>query len=201
LEYASWNAGDAMAGDTETLGLPVPYEAAAGELDLADHMSLTLQLPTGSSIMGYDAIAMVYADSDLLWKFGDQSAFDALEYTGTMDLGFHTLDLSTGTGSWDYDPGTKTLVITGPLDFSSTWYWGSGAAYHGAPWIEFNVDELKTSAASAEPVTVVGGVDAAAEASAPASTSSELVSMLSVMCAVMLVTAALALSVGRRRDS
>jgi hypothetical protein len=195
VQYASWNAGDGMYDGV--LGEPVPYENSPGWLNLSAHSSLTVQLPTGSAL-GYEGVALTYSDYDAVYKSLDVSGFKGIEHTGTMSLGYNTLGQSTGTGTWDYDSGTKTLVVDGPLDFASTWYWANGAMYHGAPWIEFNVNWAKLASTDGTPSTVAG-TDASAEASAGVSTSSEIVSLVSVMCAVMLLTATLVVTTGRRR--
>lgn len=198
LTYSSWNALDAYDGGS-TLGFPISYEAAPGKLNLDNHMTLTFQLPTASNVIAYEGVGLTWTEYNTVWKTGTGNYSDWM-HTGPMTLGYNTLDISTGTGSYSYNAGTKTLVVTGPLDFSSTWVRPDGTSYHGAPWIEFDVDWTKLASTAGEPAPLTASSESVAGASAEVSTTSELSSLVSVMCAVMLVTAALALSIGRRRD-
>ncbi len=98
--------------------------------------------------------------------------------------------------SWHEDAGSSRARWTSPAPGSVL----TAILYHGAPWIEFDVDWTKLASTAGEPAPMAASSEVAAEASAEVSTTSELASLVSVMCAVMLVTAALALSIGRRRD-
>jgi hypothetical protein len=197
LMYTTWNAGDGW-GDG-VLGVQVLYENAPGQLNLDAHSKLVFQLPA-TDVIGYEGVGMTQDDYKYLVQSYDITPWEAIEHTGSISPGYDTFDIfSAGGGTVDYDPGTKTLTVTGPFDFDSTWDHASGLLYHGAPWVEFNVVWTKLASTAGEPASMAAHSEVAAEASAEVSTTSELASLVSVMCAVTLMTAALALSVGRRR--
>jgi hypothetical protein len=136
LTYMSWNAGDTFYGQY------VPYDATPGWLNLSDHDKLTVQLPTGT-VPGYKPVALTPADYDNAIA-GDLSGFTGIRQDGVFSLGY---SVTNPTNPLDltpmYNSVTKTLVIKGPYDFDNVLNPAatspSGARYHGAPWIEFNV--------------------------------------------------------------
>jgi len=178
--YVSNNAGDPGFGD------PVIYDSGKSYFNLSDYQTFIIQLPTGNDVLGYYAKKMPSnAISEVV--AGNYSAYEAIEYNGTMDLGFFDtggVDLATM-----YNPTTKTLTMVGPLSFD-VWKWSTGALYTGAPWIEFNV-----SVPAGGTSLPVGEEPVAAGPSALA----ELTSLVVVIAATASLVVVLGMCVSRRR--
>jgi flagellar basal body-associated protein FliL len=202
LAYQSWNCGDpAYSLETRT------YEYTPWAFSLPEYGQLIIELPTGTDIIGYyaepvPATAISDAwDQDAYWDEPVVSAvYDGLRYYGEMDLGYAML----GDAVWDYDDVGKVLTVNGPYVFENPNPDEAGLLYHGAPWIEFDVTPV-TQAVSASSVMPSVGLEASSpvpEASNPATVTSattELVSLASMISAVMLTITALAVG-ARRRD-
>ena len=191
LDYESWNCGDV------NLGNMVGYEGTPWELDLLSYATLIVELPTGE-VPGYYAETIPVDAIAAAWT-GDISDYDAIRYYGDIEPGYMDLEGAA------YTYVGNTLTIEGPCDFDNSR--GDGYLYHGAPWLEFDVTP-STMAAEASNI-VAPSVGAVAEepvtigdsaVSASTSTVCELVSLVGMMCAALLVIAALAVSVERRRE-
>ncbi|MBU0685589.1 MAG: PKD domain-containing protein [Candidatus Thermoplasmatota archaeon] len=132
--YQSWNAGDPRFGSE------VEYTATPHRFNLYEFQTLVVKLPQGSNVPGYLGQG-AGANAIFNMSLGDTHDYDALRYTGTASLGYvitnptNPLDMASV-----YDPATKTLTFTGPYDFDNPGGRTGGMLYHGAPWIEFNVD-------------------------------------------------------------
>jgi len=133
LTYTSWNAGDTL------FGTRVPYESTPGWLNLSAGDKLIIQMPTGI-MLAYQGVGLPDAAYDNL-AGGDPSAFVAIRADGYASLGYFRTAASE-VGQPDlmpgWDPVTKTLTITGPLNFDN-FHHPNGGIYHGVPWIEINV--------------------------------------------------------------
>ena len=131
LKYTSWNAGDNL------FSYPVTYDTTPGWFNLSDNEELVIEMPDETCI-GYRGVATESEDYQNLIGNNDASGFEEIMIDGTMELG------SWVSGGYDigagYDPVEKTITIAGPVDFDNE-RWPSGALYHGAPWIELNVNE------------------------------------------------------------
>jgi len=183
LDYESHNCGDPM------MDTPVPYEATPQWFNLTEYQRLVFEMPTGDNVMGYyGSVVPSTAIEDV--SLGDTSAYDDIRYYGYVTLGYNTL----GSVPYTWDNGTKVLTIEGPWDFDNN-RWPSGALYHGAPWIEFDVTPV-TKSASMQDVPVTGE-----PASAGAAASTELVSLGLVWCVVVLLTAMIAVLAVRSRET
>lgn len=196
LTYHSWNCGDPNY-DTE-----VGYEYTPWAFELPAYATLIIELPTGDTLPGYYAEPVPEDAMKDVWA-GDFSVYDELLYRGEMSMGYCEL----GGADWDYDIVEKVLTIEGPWDFTNPHPNDPDLLYHGAPWLEFNVDPV-AKAASVPPVVSdgVSGVGAVTpeeqlSASASVSTTSEIVSLVATMCAVTLLIAALVVEAGRRREA
>jgi len=157
LTYKSWNAGDTFYGQY------VPYDATPGWLNLSDHDKLTVQLPTGTA-PGYKPVALTPADYDKAIA-GDLSGFTKTRQDGVLSLGYSVTNPANPLNLVPlYNTATKTLVIKGPYNFDNVLNPAatspSGARYHGAPWIEFNVGPAAAAMSvdtSSSGASVVGG--------------------------------------------
>ncbi len=191
LSYQSWNAGD------ECFSKAVPYDTTPGIFELDAGESLVFELPTATDVLGFQGVG-VPSGSYTRLVGGDTSDFDDISIAGEMDLGYYVTNPSAPVNLASmYDSGTKTLTIPGPQAFDQV-KWPSGALYHGAPWIEFNVVPAKALAsepaaaedamvASATSAAVVGGTSAAAGS----------LYAVAAVAAVMLCVAALGCNVRR----
>ncbi|UCE92368.1 MAG: hypothetical protein JSV90_04335 [Methanobacteriota archaeon] len=126
LEYTSWNCGDVG------YGTKVGYEYTPVEMDLAVGRMLVIEFPT-DAVVGYSA-EQVPADSILKVWNGDLTEYTSRQYYGPMSLGYMNLN---GNG---YTLSGNVLTIEGPADFAYPHPDNMDCLYHGAPWIEFNVD-------------------------------------------------------------
>jgi hypothetical protein len=192
LKFKSWNAGDNLFSQS------VPYDAAPKWFNLSSGEKLTIQLPTGTNTIGYKGQATPggfqdYKDLMAGYPPGDPHGFTAIRNDGSMSLGYFN-------GGHDlkplYNAATKTLTIEGPMDFDG-YKWPSGVLYHGVPWIEFNVTSGFANAASLD--GQAASSDVPATTSAPPTAASEITSLMSVVCLVMVTVAALGTMAGRRR--
>ena len=192
LKYQSWNAGDNLFSQ------PVPYDAAPKWFNLSFGEKLTIQLPTGTNTIGFKGQATPggfqdYKDLYTGYPPGNPHGFTAIRNDGSMSLGYFN-------GGHDlkplYNVATKTLTIKGPLNFDG-YKWPSGSLFHGVPWIEFNVTSVLASAASLG--GQAAGSDVPATTSAPPTAASEITSLMSVACSVLVTVAALGTMAGRRR--
>jgi len=152
LFYQSWNSGDVWFSQ------PVPYEATPSRMNLGEHDTLIIQMPTGSAI-GYMGAGVETSVYDEIQSTGDPSGFDPITVWGDVQLGYSVTNPAAPidlTPMWD--SATKTLTIAGPATFDNPR--SGGLLYHGAPWIEFNVIPGAAKAAAIEPsssVVVEGG--------------------------------------------
>jgi hypothetical protein len=198
LRYHSWNCGDPNY-DTE-----VGYGETPLAFSLPAYARLVVELPSGSDIIGYYAEPVPEDALKLAWAATpDLTIYDDLRYYGEMDMGYCEL----GGADWDYDDENKILTVEGPWDFTNPHPDDPSLNYHGAPWLEFNVDPVTAMAASASPVVSDGasGVGAVTpeeqmSASASVSTASEIVSLVATMCAVLVLIAALVVEARRRHE-
>ncbi|UCE45091.1 MAG: hypothetical protein JSU93_06815 [Methanobacteriota archaeon] len=130
LTYQSWNCGDPCI-ETE-----VDYEYTPVEMDLAEYRTLVIVMPT-DPVIGYYAEIVDENAIVNVWG-GDLSDYTAIQYLGTMSLGYMNLN----GNSYSYDPVNNILTIEGPADFANPHPSDPSALYHGGPWIEFNVTPL-----------------------------------------------------------
>ncbi len=192
LYYQTWNAGDSR------FGYDAMYDTAPGIFDLNDGEQLIFQLSTESDVIGYLGKHTPNYDDDYLdvMYSDDPSGFEAIQQDGSMELGYYItnpadpLDLMSM-----YNPTTKTLTIDGDssYDFDNV-HWGTGALYHGAPWIEFNIVTPKAAVASVPMTEVVESEPVAVSGSSGAA---ELLSLCAVVSASMIAIAALGCNVRR----
>ncbi|UCE81397.1 MAG: hypothetical protein JSV94_02995 [Methanobacteriota archaeon] len=191
LTYQSWNCGD------PALGTEVSYEATPWELDLPDYARIVIEMPYEVDVPGYHAEAVPYDALYNVWAFEDVSDYDAIRYDGPMSPGYRDIN----GAAYDYWESNNTLVIYGPADFDNPR--AGGLLYHGAPWIEFNVNESAAKASSSgipaaglvpaeESATTVGSIELAS-----ASMIEGIVSIASVVCAAFVVLAMTAIKARR----
>ena len=183
LTYASWNSGDTLFGQE------VSYDCTPGILNLDEGETFIIQLPPSDAtdVIGYRGVGLTELDYDDLMG-GDASAFQAIEVTGAMSLGYWITNPDGGADLDSmYDPVGNVVTIQGPQTFDNVRHSPDGPLYHGAPWIEFNVTPPPKAAQLSEPA-VAGPVS---EASAEVSTSAELSAIVLVAAAVFLVIVAL----------
>ena len=202
LTYQGWNCGSCRYGETDPAYYDA-YEAAPNNFSLPDYGSLVFELPRTDVLGYYGEQVSVWTPYDAWGWFdgisgGSIDNLTALQYRGEMELGWHNL------GAADFTYVDKVLTINGPFD----WYdWrdeGAGVLWHGAPWIEFNVTEVSMAAAASgvpsvsmeEPVTP----GASSSATSGASTVSEMLSLVSVACAVLVTVVGLAIGAARRPE-
>jgi len=142
----------------------------------------------------------------LAWEtVPDLTIYDDLRYYGEMDFGY--IDLS-GCSDFSFDviEGVNTLTINGGYDFTNPHPDDPSLLYHGAPWLEFNVNpvlpKLAASSVAPEGASGVGIVTPEEQIASLVSVSAtgEIVSLAGMMCAVLLTIAALAAGAGRRRE-
>ncbi|HIH00709.1 TPA: hypothetical protein HA259_01255 [Thermoplasmata archaeon] len=195
VTYHSWNCGDPLY-DTE-----VGYEYTPWALELPAYATFVIELPTGDDLPAYYAEPVPSDAMKDVWA-GDFTIYDELLYRGEMDLGYCEL----GGANWDYDSVGKVLTVEGPWAFTSPHPDDPTLLYHGAPWIEFDVNPV-VKAASVPPALSEGAAGAGAltpeeqvSASASVTASSEIVSLVATMSAVVLLLAALVEAGRRRRD-
>jgi len=178
------------------------YEATPTVLNLPSYAKLVFELPD-YDVVGYHAEAM--ADVNVMFDVwsGDDSAYDALRYTGDMVFGWADLN---GLTDYTWDAGAKTLTLNGPWNFDNPHPTEPGLLQHGAPWVEFDVldaTKLASSSACCPGEVVSPGLVASEEqvsASVTVSAAGEIVTMAGVMAAVVLLLAALVIGTGRRHD-
>jgi hypothetical protein len=195
LKYKSWNAGDNL------ISQPVPYEGTPTWFNMSAGEKLKIQLPTGTSMIGYKGVRTAGAyggyQDYLDLTAGNPHGFTAIRNDGAMSLGYF---LTKPTGGLDlkplYNAATKTLTITGPVNFDN-YRWPNGGLYHGVPWIEFNVTHVLLTTSSLD--GSAASSDVPATASSPSAVASELATLMSVVCSVMVTVAALGATAGRRR--
>ena len=190
LTYQSWNCGDPAIGDE------VGYEATPWELDLPDYARIVIEMPYEVDVPGYYAEVVPYDAIYNVWYLDDVTDYDAIRYDGPMSPGYRDIN----GADYDYWESNITLVIYGEADFDNPR--GDGLLYHGAPWIEFNVNESSLKAASSSGIPAIGLVpeepaSGGSVGSAAASTTGELVSMAGVICATFVILAMLAVSARR----
>jgi hypothetical protein len=183
IDYESHNCGDPM------MDTPVPYESTPQWFNLTEYQRLVFEMPTGDDIIAYYGSTV---PSTAIEDFagGDTSAYDDIRYNGYVTLGYNNL----GGVPYTWDNDTKVLSIEGPWDFDNT-RWPSGALYHGAPWIEFDVTPVTKSASMLE-VPLTGE-----PVSAGAAASTELVSLGLVWCVVAVLAAMIAVLAVRSRET
>ncbi|MGB2826028.1 MAG: hypothetical protein WBC49_05260, partial [Thermoplasmata archaeon] len=198
--YHSWNCGDPNY-DTE-----IGYEGTPWAFSLPSYAKLIVELPSGSDLPGYYAEPIPEDAMKLAWETdSDLTIYDDLRYYGEMDFGY--IDLS-GCSDFSFEviEGVNTLTIDGGYDFTNPHPDDSSLLYHGAPWLEFNVNpvlpKLAASSVAPEGASGVGIVTPEEQISASVSVSAtgEIVSLAGMMCAVLLTIAALAAGAGRRRE-
>lgn len=206
LTYQGWNCGDCRYGATDPLYYDT-YEAAPNNFSLPDYGTLVFELPADrDDVLGYYGEPVDPLDSIEAWMWmdgmagGDIDAYEALQYRGSVDLGWHNL----GAADYAYDAGANVLTINGPFD----WYdWrdeGAGALWHGSPWIEFNVTEVTMAAAasgvSGMPLEEPVPSSASSPATSGAAATTEMLSLVSVACAVLVMVVGLAAGAVRRPE-
>lgn len=197
LRYHSWNCGDPNY-DTE-----VGYGETPLAFELPAYAKLVVELPSGTDVIGYYAEPVPEDALKLAWaSTPDLTIYDELRYYGEMDMGYCEL----GGADWDYDEVNKILTVEGPWSFTNPHPSDPSLNYHGAPWLEFNVNPV-VKAASAAPIVSDGasGVGAVTpeeqlSASASMSMASEIVSFLATISAVTLLIAALVVEARRRHE-
>ncbi len=193
LTYQSWNCGDPKYENESS------YEYTPVQFTLPSYGRLVVELPMGGVPGYYAEWVPSNAVSDAFKTIPSFAAYDALKYTGEMDLGY--CDLSLAAGSQWY-AGNKTLIVEGPWEPVNPRE--GGLLYNGAPWLEFNVNPTTMAASSsAVPSFVAPLEEPAATGMQPASTTSvtaEIVSLASVICAVTMLVAALVAGAGRRHE-
>jgi hypothetical protein len=190
LKYKSWNSGDALFGQS------VMYDTTPGVFELGEGETFIIEMipPDVTDVIGYRGAPTANGDDDYAaLAGGDTSAFDALQVTGKMELGFWITNPDGGAdldSMWD--PVTNVITIQGPQTFDNVRHTPDGPLYHGAPWIEFDIVTTK-AAASSEPVTEV-----VSETSTGASSAAELSALMTVVALSFLVIVALGYSIMRR---
>ena len=160
---------------------------------------LIFELPQRDDVLGYYGEAVTSDAPINAWMWyegmgGNIDEYIALQHRGSVELGWHNL----GAADYSYDGGTKVLTINGPFD----WYdWrdvGEGTLWHGAPWVEFNVVEpIMAASSSVAPPTPL---EEPATSGAAATAATEMLSLVSVACAVLISVAALAAGAVRRPE-
>jgi len=135
--YTSWNSGDGY------FGAEVPYDFTPQWFNLTSYMTFEIQLPTRDNVIGYMGERLPTGRSTgAIWelKRGNKSAYENITVHGPMELGYNMTGLELGAPNLRdyYNPTTKTLMMTGPMNFDNYRFW-DGLLYHSAPWIEFNV--------------------------------------------------------------
>lgn len=207
--YQSYNAGD-----PSFLSF-VPYDSGYANFSLTDYQTFIIQIPLGDDNIGYysnetgipvplDAIKMILRGIPGVydpWPRGDGTKYDYTAYwplmcNGTMSLGWY--------GNWSgnpdldsmYDPVTNRVTMVGPMVFGNTYMW-NGALYFGAPVIEFNVTPVNgmLSLPSPQPQAPQSGF---ATEPAAATTVADMVSIASVVGALILVVASIAILARRK---
>jgi hypothetical protein len=205
LTYQSWNAGDPFYGQE------VGYDSGYQYFNLTDYQTFIIQLPLGNDVLGYYAQPVLSGRTSAITKIilgtpssightynkyaeGDGTNWNyeeywPLMYNGTMSLGWVGNSSSNPDLRSMYNPTTNTITMVGPMSFDNTHH-ASGALYRGAPFIEFNV------------TLVVGGTSVPAPSSGaaenPASLTTEMVSLATVVAATTIVIVALVMGVRRR---
>ena len=135
--YTSWNSGDGY------FGAEVPYDFTPQWFNLTSYMTFEIQLPTRDNVIGYMGERLPTGRSTgAIWelKRGNKSAYENITVHGPMELGYNMTGLGLGAPNLRdyYNAATKTLMMTGPMNFDNYRFW-DGLLYHSAPWIEFNV--------------------------------------------------------------
>ena len=199
ITYQGWNCGDCRFGATDPLYYDA-YEAAPNNFSLPDYGSLVFELSQRDDVLGYYGEAVTPDAPINAWMWMDEiggniDEYVALQHRGSLELGWHNL------GAADYTYVDNVLTINGPFDWVDWRDEGEGQMWHGAPWIEFNVVE-PTMAASANGVPSMPVEEPAPSSSvtAGASTTTEMLSLMSVACAVLISVVALAAGSVRRPE-
>jgi hypothetical protein len=190
--YTSWNSGDGL------FGTEVPYDCTPQWFNLTSYMTFEIQLPTQDNVIGYmgEKLATTRTSGAIVeLKKGNYSAYENITVHGPMELGYNMTGLQLGAPNlWDYyNPGTKTLKMTGPIDFDNYRFW-DGLLYHSAPWIEFNVANVTWGATTSLPISSGPGVE---ESAGSGAALSEMAALAAVLMATSL--AVVALGAGARR--
>jgi len=181
LRYQSWNAGDNLFGED------VGYEYTPYWFNMTEGEKLVFEMPS-TTVLGYQGVGLDYTDYEDI-ELGDLTAVQAMEVTGAVSLGY------TVTGGPVLTPVGQTLTIEGPVSFDNVRHTPGGPLYHGAPWIEFNVDALKSVPVSQDaPAATSQVAESVSVAAASTSATSEMLSLVAVVCATMLAVAALGAS-------
>ncbi|UCE91521.1 MAG: hypothetical protein JSV90_09015 [Methanobacteriota archaeon] len=205
LTYQGWNCGSCRYGATDPAYYD-EYETAPNNFSLPDYGTLIFELPHRDDVLGYYGEAVTPDAPINAWMWmdeigGDIDEYIALQHRGSVELGWHNL----GAADYFYDYVGKVLTINGSFD----WYdWrdeGEGTMWHGAPWIEFNVVESTMAAAASGLPSVPLEEPVPSGSSSPATSgattaSAEMLSLLSVACAVLITTFVMATGVVRRPE-
>jgi hypothetical protein len=198
LSYTSWNAGDGYYGDYAS------YDFTPTYFNLTSYMTLEVQLPTRSDVIGYMGEwlynqRLAGAIFDL--KRGNRSAYDNITIYGPMTLGYNMTGFGPdAVNMWDYyDPVAKKLTLVGPMNFDNYHHPG-GELYHSAPWIEFNVQNVTWNPGM---TTAVAPIEEPASGPAVAlgALALELAIIAAVLSASVMVVATMSEDVSRRRKA
>jgi hypothetical protein len=152
--YNSSNSGDGYFGSE------VPYDFTPQWFNLTSYMTFEIQLPTGNNVVGYmgEKLTSLRTSGAIFeLKKGNKSAYENITVHGPMELGYNMTGLGPGAPNlWDYyNPATKTLMMTGPIDFDNYRFW-DGLLYQSAPRIEFNVTNVTWGNADSLPFANAG---------------------------------------------
>jgi len=197
-QYTSWNSGDGYFGDY------VPYDFTPQWFNLTSYMTFEIQLPNRDDVIGYMGEKLTtgtrqnrYEDGAIynLKTYGNTSPYENITVRGPMELGYNMTGLGPGAPNlWDYyDPLTKTLKMTGPINFDN-YRFEDGLLYHSAPWIEFNVANVTWGGTTSLPVSSGPDVE---ESAGSGAALSEMATLAAVLMATSL--AVVALGAGARR--
>ena len=203
LTYTSWNAGDPWYS-TENA-----YDSTPGWFNLTKSETLTFELPKHDQVITYLGKGVGSEAINNITYGGYPNGGDYTEYNdmtrhGTMSLGFYITNLAPESGpgldlNSMYDPVAKTLTIKGPHNFDNSGRGWGNPMYHGAPWIEFNVTYLGSTAiitSAPTPSTVDYGSSVASEPG----TVSEMLALMAVVSATLASIAVLAIGLRRKSE-
>ncbi len=146
LTYRSWYAGDPWFGTESAYG---GFDCTPGYFNLTESQTLAFELPKHDQVICYEGRgAGPNAITNITYggypNGGDFTEYNDLIHHGSMSLGFSITNLGSGSPldlDSMYDPVNKTLTIQGPHNFDNSGRGDGNPLYHGAPWIEFNVDQ------------------------------------------------------------
>ena len=193
LTYQSWNCGDPMYENETT------YEYTPVQFTLPSYGRLIVDLPDGE-VQGYHAEWVPSTAVSDAFKTKDPTiaAYEALMYTGEMELGY--CDLSGAAGN-EWFASNKTLIVQGPWEPTSVHPTEPSLMLTGAPWLEFNVVPSTMAASSAGmPTPIVIEEPTTAGSAAATSVTGELMSLATIICAATMLLVALVAGAGRRYD-